>query len=188
MIGPFDQNTNLGLGSRLCPQHPDLVIGQADIRDGRIDGSEALPQTNVKSVHRALPDGRRRMNVLAHTQSDAGGCDRFLAGRETVGASPVQLSRDLVANDNKGMKLRMRRLPDQQLEGAFGRLKVVTLMLHVLHAVEQGSLRRVVELLADTELLQLVTDIAPAGKIAQENALPIADRLRFDVFVGCRVL
>ena len=48
--------------------------------------------------------------------------------------------------------------------------------------------RFVVQAVGQAVLLQLIQDVAAARKIAQQHALPVADRLRLDVLVGGRIL
>ena len=76
------------------------------------------------------------------------------------------------------MQPRIQRFAHQQLEGALGRFQFVAFVLHLLDALQQLAARVFVQAVGQAVLLQLVEDVAAAGEIAHQHALPVADRLR----------
>ena len=80
----------------------------------------------------------------------------------------------------------MQRLAHQQFERALGGLELVALVLHLLDALEQFAARLLVQPVGEAVLLELVEDVAAAGKVAHQHALPVADRFRLDVLVSAR--
>ncbi len=86
------------------------------------------------------------------------------------------------------MHARIQRLAHQQLEGAFGRLQLVALVFHLLDPLQQFAARILAQPVGQPVLLQLVENVAAAGKIAHQHALPVAHRCRRDVLVSGRIL
>ena len=95
---------------------------------------------------------------------------------------------DFVAFDVEEMHAGVQRFADQQFEGAFGGFELVALVLHLLDALQQVAARVFVQAVGEAVLLELVDDVAAAGKIADQHALAIADGFGLDVLVGGGIL
>ena len=79
-------------------------------------------------------------------------------------------------------------LQNQQFEIAFGNLEIVALMLHLLDVLQQPLARVLIEPFGNSVVVELVLDVAAAGKIAQQHALTVADELGLHVLIGRGVL
>ena len=95
---------------------------------------------------------------------------------------------DFVALDVEEVHAGAEGLADQQLEGAFGGFELVAFVLHLLDALQEFAAGVFLEAVGQAVLLELVDDVAAAGKVADQDALAVADEFRLDVLVGGGVL
>src|SRR5580698_9940447 len=57
MVGPFDENANLGRRPLFRIENANFVVSQADVGDFRIARCEAFAQRHIESVHRSVALG-----------------------------------------------------------------------------------------------------------------------------------
>ena len=96
---------------------------------------------------------------------------------------------DFVALHIEELDTGIESLADIELEGAVSRFQVVALVFGFFDAIDEGAARVVVETVGQGVVLaQEVIDVAAAGKIADQNALVVADKFGSDVFVGFGIL
>ena len=104
----------------------------------------------------------------------------------TVAVEPCGFGGHFVIDHFEELQAGLERFPDQQLESSLGGFQFVALKLHLLDAFQQFAAGGIVQPVFQAMLLQLVEHVAAAGKIAQQHALAVADRLGIDVLVSVR--
>ncbi len=83
---------------------------------------------------------------------------------------------DFVAHDVERDEIGQHRLPDQQLERAFRSFEVIAFVLHRFEPLQQFTPRCLVQqFIPETQLLQLVRDVATPRQVAQQHTLAVAD-------------
>ena len=161
-------------------QDADLVVGQLQRGQLRIDLLQAQPERLVQRVDRAVAlaggddalalsghlDGRLadEFAVLAALDDDAPGLDREV---------PFPARNQLAAQ--------------QQLERGVGGLEGVTRGLELLDPVDDPAERGLIAGQVVAELLALELDRSPARHVGDQHAHVVPDQLRLDVLVEHRV-
>ena len=94
----------------------------------------------------------------------------------------------LVAHHFEELQAGAQRLADQQFESSFGGFEFIALKLHLLDAIQQIAAGGIVQPVFQAMLLQFVKHAAAARKIAQQDALAVADDVGIDVLVSSGIL
>src|ERR1035438_1901081 len=179
VVAPLDEDADIGGGAFAGIEDADFVIGEADVGNLRIEPGKALAQAEVEGVEGAVTGFGGAVDIVLRPDRDGGG------GSGGVGGGP---GRDLVAFDVKEVQTGAEGLADEQFAGALGGFELVAFVLHLLDALEELAAGVLFEAVGEAVLLELIYDIAAAGKVADEDALAVADELGFDVLVGGGVL
>ena len=108
-----------------------------------------------------------------------GGVDAVLHAQRNRGGGAAHHARGhVVADDFEQVQTGMQRLPHQQFKRALGGFEFVALILQVLDALQQMAAAFVVEHARQAGFIEFVDHAAAAGKVAQQNALAVADGWR----------
>src|SRR3954447_7316343 len=138
-------------------------------------------------MYGAMAGGARGMDIIANPE-DHGGCRYRLIAPMQFGSAAFKSRSDFITHDVERMKFGKGSLTDQQFERALGRFKIVALVLHLLHPLQDLPARGIVQMFFQAVLLQFVINVAPAGEITQQDALYISNRLWIDVLVAGGIL
>src|ERR1035438_1195424 len=179
VVAPLDEDADIGGGALAGIEDADFVIGEADVGDLRIEPGKALAQADVEGVEGAVTGFGGAVDIVLRPDGDGGG------GSGGGGGGP---GRALVAFDVEEVQTGAEGFADEQLEGALGGLEFVAFVLHLLDALEELAAGGLFEAVGEAVLLELKDDIAAAGKVADEDALAVADEFGLDVLVGGGVL
>src|ERR1035437_3660981 len=128
VVGPFDEDADIGGGTFVGIEDADFVIGQADVGDLRIELGKALAQADVQGVEGAVSGFGGAVDIVLRLDRDGGGGSGGIGG----GAGG-----DFVALDIEEVQAGAEGFADQQLEGAFGGFEFVAFVLHLLDALQE---------------------------------------------------
>jgi hypothetical protein len=131
VVCPLHEHANFRRCSTIAIQHADFVVPEPDFVEPGIVAGEAFPQRIVKGVEGALAAPGRGAEVTLIVNDDA--CHGFRL------ALSVCLGRNIESNEREEALVGKFLLQDEQLEVAFGYLKVVALMLHLFDVLEQTT-------------------------------------------------
>src|ERR1019366_10042553 len=77
---PFDEHAHVGGGALVGIQDADLIVGQANVGDLRIELGQALAQADVQRVEGAVSGFGGAVNIVLRSHRDGGGGDGGAAG------------------------------------------------------------------------------------------------------------
>lgn len=156
VVGPFDEDAHFGFGAAFGAEDTDFVIGEADLRDGRVNRGEALAQADIKSVNGAAAGSSRRVDGFTYFESDAGSGECI--------AVVLEFGAHFVVDDIEGMEIGVDSFAHQEFKGAFGGFEIVALVFHLLDALQNFAAGGFGEILIfEAELFELVSDVSAAG-------------------------
>ena len=119
------------------------------------------------------------MHAILRLEGDGGGGAGFVVVVHSGGDFEITSSKNFTSG--------AQGLADQELKSAFGGFKLIAQKFEVLDTFEQLAAGVLGQEVCDSMLLEFIEDVAASGKIAEQDALAIADDGGRDVLVGGRI-